>query len=362
MSSERLANEGKAWDVLIIGAGPAGSKAAETAANGGASVLLVDRRAEIGVPVQCAEFLHRKVVHQLDLPDDIVAQEVDAMVTHVHGGEDSRMRVPGCILNRMNFDKLLVQRAIEAQAQVRLAAKVDEPLRSDDGGIIGAMVEGVKVMAKVIIGADGPNSTVGGWIGRRNKKLLLAVNCHVRIHEPSTETEVFLHPDFPGGYGWLFPKGESGNLGVGVNRDMGGKTKEALSSLWKMVEERVGPRSASVSGHIPVGGPRDMVKDNVILVGDAAGLTHPITGGGIHQAVECGALAGKGVAGFVNGDEGALDRYKNECDSIFGRSLAHAVDKRMKMESEWASASKDPEAFKKMMEACWIGHKGYNSR
>jgi len=105
-----------------------------------------------------------------------------------------------------------------------------------------------------------------------------------------------------------------------------------------------------------------MVKDNVMLVGDAAGMTHPITGGGIHQAVECGALAGKGAARYVSGDESALEWYKKECDSIFGRALAHAVIKRWKMETEWASASKDPEGFKKMMETCWIGYKGYNSR
>jgi geranylgeranyl reductase family protein len=362
MSTEWLANDGKAWDVLVIGAGPAGSRAAEAAAKAGASVLLVDRREEIGVPVQCAEFLHKKVVHELALPDDIVAHEVEAMVTHVHGGEEGRMRVPGCILNRINFDKLLLQRAIEARAKVRLAAKVEEPLRSDDGKIIGAMVEGVEARARVIVGADGPNSTVGRWVGSRNKRLLVAINCQVRMFEPSSVTEVFLHPDFQGGYGWLFPKGERANLGVGVNRDMGGNVKEALGKLWDMLEERVGPMSASVSGHIPVGGPRDMVKDNVILTGDAAGMTHPITGGGIHQAVECGALAGRGAARFAAGDEDALDWYKDECDSIFGRSLAHAVDKRRRMEAGWGSASKDPETFKRLMQECWIGFKGYNSR
>jgi digeranylgeranylglycerophospholipid reductase len=362
MSVEWMANDGEGWDVLVIGAGPAGSRAAEAARMAGASVLVIERRVEIGVPVQCAEFLHDKVVTALQVPDDVIVHRIGGMVTHLFGGEDSRMRTPGCILRRDLFDKMLAQRAMVAGAKVMLGTRVEEVLRSaGDDRIEGAIVSGVKVMAKVVIGADGPDSTVGRWIGRRNKRTLLGINCSVPVHEPSDETEVFLHPDYPGGYGWLFPKGSRANLGVGVDRRLGGSPKEALRRLWEGLEGRVGPMSASVAGQIPVGGPLDPVKGNVILVGDAAGQTHPITGGGIHQAVECGAMAGKAAAEYAAGDEDALERYTEGCESLFGRTLSHGSHRRILMETGWKEAVSDERAFAALMKRCWIGYKDYNN-
>jgi digeranylgeranylglycerophospholipid reductase len=169
----------KMIDVLVIGAGPAGSRAAEVAAEGGASVILVERRKKVGVPVQCAEFLHKKVVHKLEVPSRAIAQDVDGMVTHLFGGIKATSRAPGCVLHRDLFDAFLSERAVKAGAELMLGTLAVEPIMGDKrgDGPVGAVLEHgrtgklEKVWAKVMIGADGPGSVVGSWIGLFTSRL-----------------------------------------------------------------------------------------------------------------------------------------------------------------------------------------------
>jgi geranylgeranyl reductase family protein len=356
------------WDVLVVGAGPAGSRAAEVAADGGARVLLVDKRKKVGVPVQCAELLHRKVVRDLDVPTNAIAQEVDGMVTHVYGGGKVTSRAPGCMLHRDRFDRFLAERAVKAGAELRTDTMVVEPVMGGarGEGPVGAVLEEgrtkrlVKVMARVIIGADGPLSIVGDWVGQENEEVLHAHQRTVRLTKPLAFTEVFLHPDYPGGYGWLFPKGAVANVGVGVEKGLGGRPGSALKDLIIALGDRIGPMVSKTAGHIPVGGPLRTVVGRILLVGDAGGFTHPITGGGIHQAVATGAMAGDAAARFISGDHGALRGYARDWDELFGRSLAHALKRRRAMILSWRKASGDKKAFAALMRKSWIAFKEYH--
>jgi len=356
------------WDVLVVGAGPAGSRAAEVAADGGARTLLVEKRKKVGVPVQCAEFLPRKVVRDLDLPANVIAQEIDGMVTHVYGGGKVTSRAPGCMLHRDRFDRFLAERAVKARAELRTGTLAIEPVMGGARGLgpVGAVLEEgstrkrVKVMAKVIIGADGPLSTVGDWVGQENEEVLHAHQRTVKLTERLAFTEVFLHPDYPGGYGWLFPKGDVANVGVGVEKGLGGRPGSALRDLITALGDRIGPMISKTAGHIPVGGPLRTVVGRVLLVGDAGGFTHPITGGGIHQAVETGAMAGEAAARYISGDKGALRGYARDWDELFGLSLAHALKRRRAVVLSWRKASGDKEAFAALMRRSWIAFKEYH--
>jgi len=356
------------WDVLVVGAGPAGCRAAELAAEGGARVLLVERRGTVGVPVQCAEFLHRKIVRALEVPSTAIAQEVEGMVTHVFGGGKAITRAPGCMLHRDRFDAFLAERAVKAGAQLRTSNLVVEPVMGGTRGQgpVGAWLEDastgerVKVKARVIIGADGPMSIVGSWVGQENEEMIVAHQRTVRLKERMTYTEVYLHPDYQGGYGWLFPKGQVANVGVGVERSLGGSPGSALRDLITALGDRIGPMVSKTAGHIPVGGPLTTVVGRVLLVGDAGGFTHPITGGGIHQAVETGAMAGEAAARFLSGDHGALRGYAKAWDELFGQSLAHAAKRRRAMVLSWRKASGDQEAFAALMRKSWIAFKEYH--
>jgi flavin-dependent dehydrogenase len=98
---------------------------------------------------------------------------------------------------------------------------------------------------------------------------------------------------------------------------------------------------------------------SVLLAGDAAGHTHPITGGGIHQAVEAGRMAGRSAAAYLDGDREALEGYYREFASLFGLQLDRATRRRHELEEGWASSDGDPDAFQDLMRRGWIGFPEY---
>jgi digeranylgeranylglycerophospholipid reductase len=199
------------WDVLVVGGGPAGSCAARAASEGGARVLVVDRRETIGSPVHCAEHLARKVVMDHGFPKEAVAQDVECTRTFIAGEEASVRRSPGCILNREVADLVLWDRAGEAGATTMEGTRVSAIDGLSDGSYRVTMTTHGAAStqdARVLIGADGPRSTVGAALGVVNRSMVAANQVTVPLVEPSHDTEVYLDPMFAGGYAWLFPKGE----------------------------------------------------------------------------------------------------------------------------------------------------------
>jgi len=109
------------------------------------------------------------------------------------------------------------------------------------------------------------------------------------------------------------------------------------------------------AGLIPVGGPLSTVVDSIMLVGDAAGQTHPISGAGIPQAVICGRLAGKSAARWVLENDAEHGRaYEREWMKIYGSILKEARRKRETMEEDWESGN-----FRELIRRSWIGFKEY---
>src|SRR5262249_49593219 len=145
----------------------------------------------------------------------------------------------------------------------------------------------------------------------------------VPLLEPHADTDIFLSRDYHGGYGWLFPKRGVANVGIGV-------TPEARSRLKRLLDALHGGLIASgrartrvlgrTGGLIPVGGPlcphaarRGQL---LLLAGDAAGLTNPVTGAGIHAAVLSGRLAGSAAAGYLGGAAQAGAEYGEELHDV----------------------------------------------
>ncbi len=358
-------NEATDWDVLVVGAGPAGSTAARGAAEGGARVLVVERRPVVGVPVQCAEFLPRRVALDLRLPKAAIAQDVVGTMTHLPGGEATSRRNPGCILNREVADALLAERAVEAGAKLMTSTQATAIGRTSGGSIrveleaMGGQEVPSHTTAAVLVGADGPRSLVGQGVGSTNTRKIVAHQVTVDLHDPLVETEVYLHPVYKGGYGWLFPKGDLANVGVGVDRALGGDPKAALQHLVGTLGDRIGEVRRTTGGLIPVNGPLQGVHGNILLAGDAAGHTHPITGGGIHQAVEAGRLAGEAAAARTTGEIDDLDGYETAFRSLFQIHLGRAVARRHELEEAWAGVEGDPEAWERLARRSWIGYKEY---
>jgi geranylgeranyl reductase family protein len=308
-------------DVLVLGLGPAGASAAAEAARRGCKVIALERKREPGVPVQCAEL----VPALLEVAPGAVRQRIDAMATFVEDdAPDLKRDFPGHMLDRAAFDRSLVDEAVRAGAAVRFSSFIKRV------GPDVELADGTGLHARVVIGADGPRSRAGKAIGRVNRELVETRQLTVPLLEPQAATDIFLSAGIPGGYGWLFPKGDVANLGAGVSPRHKGRLKGIVQRLHASQLGRVSKKILGLTGGpIPVGGmlkPWGFLEETlVLLAGDAAGLANPVTGAGIAAAVHSGRLAGQAAA---SGDYAA---YEEELEDVYRAALDRALARRREL-------------------------------
>jgi len=344
------------FDVLVVGAGPGGSAAARVAAAEGLRVLLVEKRPIVGLPVQCAEYVPAQIVAYANLPERCIAQRIRTLRTHLPDGETVETPAAGYVLDRALFDKSLAVAACRAGVEVWTGARAVE--RTERGVLVRRGNRTTEVECRVIIGADGPRSTVGRWIGQTNAEFIDGLQVEVILSAPQESTQVYFDPTYQGGYGWLFPKGETANVGVGVSRKMGSNPRQALDHLLEHLEIAPGAIVGRTAGPAPSGGTVAHLRvGNALLVGDAAGHTHPITGAGVLAAVVSGTLAGNAAAQAIKSDDlAALDEYEREWSAFMGGPLRHALNKRRYLDRHW---SDDHAVLSGVIRETWIAFKEY---
>jgi len=351
-------------DILVIGLGPAGACAAYAAAEAGATVLAVDKRSRAGHPVQCAEFVPAMLGRDVPALDPVARQRIHTMITKVEDdAPDLKDRFPGHIIDREAFDAALVDRAVAAGADFRFGVAVETIAMSGAMTGVVTLAGGVMLTPRAIIGADGPRSPTGKAIDRRNTEFVETRQITVPLREAHDATDIFLAAEIEGGYGWLFPKGEVANLGVGVVPSAKARLKPLLDALRAALleEGRIGEEILGhTGGAIPVGGMLDPVGAlntvPVLLAGDAAGLTNPVTGAGISAAVASGAMAGQAAADWLAGDEGALDDYADDLADLFKPALDRALTRRREILDSYAGGAAPTRAA---LRRGWIAYPEY---
>lgn len=346
-------------DVLVIGAGPAGSTTAKYAAKSGIDVVLIERRKEFGLPVQCAEHIPLQVIHFTDSRKEIIAQKINYMQTVIPNDEITTTESKGFIIHRAVFDKYLVEKAVNTD--VRIFTETEALFVHGNKVKIRQAKHEQTITPKIIVDASGPNSVTGKALGMRNTSYIFANQFLMPLKEERDFTEVYFRKYIPGGYGWVFPKVDVCNVGVGVNPVLGVTPRVALKEFIKELVARnviTDCKLKTFAGMIPTGGLLPLNHENVLLVGDAGGQCHPITGAGVPLALLCGQMAGKYVAEAIQeGDLEILVEYEEDCIDTFGGSLMHAVQKRKVFESYWQNSKQD---LNELVKKTWVVFDGYH--
>lgn len=360
-------------DILVVGAGPAGSRAAAAAAREGARVVLVDAKTRIGEQPHCGEFVPARLFSEFGLDRDSILQSVDTMETRVLEGSAAEgfsfgatilsreTTSPGFVIDRPRFDRDLARNAAAKGATVLCSTRLLR--REGPVWFASSSGEDLSFQPKAVVAADGAISRVAKCVGLDSPEVLAGAQCEVPLAaRPLHRTIVFLHPSFVGGYAWLFPKGTVANVGLGIIPGNGVSPARLLQGFLAFLRSEGLVRSgclARTGGVIPVSGLREsLVRDNVIFCGDAAGLTHPITGAGIPQAVLSGEAAGLAAAKAAkSGDYRYLVEYEAQMTGAYSGVMKHARSKRNFMTDRWNQAD-----FAALCEETWIGFRGYNKR
>jgi len=322
-------------DVLVVGAGPGGSMAAKFAALNGMRTLLIEKRQEIGSPVRCAEGISKGWLSECGSAEDprwISAAPEGARVFAPDGTcfmmkADRAGNEVGIVIDRHQFDKALAAEAARAGARILLKTFAADVTRANGAvsGVVGkSLGTDVEIRARITIGADGFESQVGRWAGIRTQLKASDVVTTFQYQLADVECDP-RYCDFyagscaPGGYIWIFPKGNDiANVGLGVQLSLleGKGEPKAYLDRWIATQPQLarGKPLAMVAGAVSTNKPLPKTAtDGLMLVGDAARLIDPLTGGGIMNACLSGKLAGEIAAKAIqSGDvsEKFLQRYE----------------------------------------------------
>ncbi len=198
--------------------------------------------------------------------------------------------------------------------------------------------------------------------GQRRAAVCLGLQCQVPLKRPADYAAVYFDPAFHGGYAWLFPKGDTANVGIGISFSRRNDADQLLKGFRTelagqgVIGDEVLARTA---GLIPCGGLRDrLAYGRLLIAGDAAGCTHPITGAGIMSAVVSGNLAAEAIiAHFGSGDREAVARdYQQALRAELGRQLERACRRAAGRDRAWNAS---PAVFPTIVRRSWVAFPEY---
>lgn len=337
------------YDVVVVGAGPAGCVAARYAAKNGARCVIIDRKRDIGTPVRCAEVVAGTLPTGFGMKRDSewLVNETNYFKLISGKGREVKIKTSpytGFVLDRTSFEKELAEMAIYEGADLILGKSVTG---ISEGGIVAGRET---IQAKMIIAADGVDSKIGRLAGFKTKARIGAVGSCAQhtlagIQVDPECLEFYLGDRYAsGGYAWVFPKNESeANAGVGILKSPGINAVQALDRFVKLRFPK-GQSIRFTSGCVPSSLPPDeCVKGNTVLIGDAARQVNPFSGAGIANGFVAGKIAGE-MCGKIASQNQPLERLK-EYDIRWRQVMEKKLKKGLRLRNKVLFSDRNTELF-----------------
>ncbi len=355
-----MKSTGQKYDVIIIGAGPAGSSAARQLAQSGLRVLVAEQRHSIGSHIQCAEFVPHIISRYTALRAVDVAQAIPGIKTYINGELVDILRAPGYILQRTLWDKQLITAAAQAGAEVMTGVRAV----AVDGLAVTLATGSEKliVTGKFVLGCDGPRSLISKQLGNAPAETCVALQQEMLLVKPLEYARIYFDPAYYGGYAWVFPKGKTVNVGLAVHDSYKGQLKKVLDwfsqqlSTLQVVQDKT--VLTTTGGLIPMSGlVQCLAAKQLLVAGDAAGCTHPVTGAGILNAVISGQLAAAAISQQGSGtDTRVAENYSLAIMEEYGTQLQKARDRLIMRNRGWTDNKQE---FVELIRRSWVAFPEY---
>lgn len=360
------------YDVIVVGAGPAGAAAAYPLAREGWHVALLERSVRPGHAAVCGGMISRSSIERFDAHDAVekaMSRELHLLPWGIIENETEQ-----CTVRREVFDALLAGRAERAGAELLTRTPAVGVQHTPDGGVEVA-VRGDNtaprtLVARGLILADGPHTLarhlgLGYSLGGRVTAFGLTYEIAWPDHEMD-HYEIFFGRDIARwGYAWIFPYRDRLNVGLGciqtemTRRDLKADLLQLIRFHPRMADRlRHRPIMSRRGGWIPLDPTRRMVGPATLVAGDAAGLVHPLLAAGLDNALQSGDLAGRVMARALRANDlsgSFLTRYQNEWE-------ATAASRLMRVESRLAAVAEhlshlDGNMLAKVIQLALLGDK-----
>ncbi len=323
------------YDVIVVGAGPAGTTAGRHCANKGLNTLIIEKE-KLPRYKSCGGFVSTRAISLLDfkIKDKLIEKECYGIRLH-YGEHEIEAKKPyrlGILTSRDKFDMYLTEKSIDAGVELKDGEKVKSLDMRKSHVIIKTDKNTYKTSA--VIGADGVNSMVAGYVRPRYKPTELAISIEAEIPAKDEDIDDYIRNAVDMhfgisymGYGWVFPKKEHFSVGVG---GLLSEFKEPERIFTNFLKKLNFDTNVKFHTHlIPAGGyERETSSDRIILAGDAAGYVDSFFGEGIQYAINSGKIAANVI---VNAHEKCdfskkeLTHYNQDCYAAFGENLRYAL-------------------------------------